>query len=155
MNKPVYLGVSILDISKTFIYKFWYDCFKLKYEDRSKLSYTDADNFIINIITEDVFVDISDDVERWFDTSTYDENDKRPFPIGKNKRVIGLFKGELGGKIVKEFLALRVKTYSHLMDDGSEVKKSKETKKCIIKRETIDCMFLSCHVRVSEWIHTL
>ena len=129
MNKPVCLGMSILDISKTLMYTFWYDYFKPKYEDRAKLCYTGTDSFIINIITKDFFVDISDDVERWFDASNYDENDKRPLPIGKNKKVIGLFKDELGGKITKEFCALRAKTYSYLTDDGSEVEKSKGTKK--------------------------
>ena len=69
MNKPVYLGMSILDISKTLMYKFWYDYIKPKYEDGAKLCYTDTDSLIIHIITEDVFADISDDVERWFDTS--------------------------------------------------------------------------------------
>ena len=91
MNKPVYLGMSILDISKTLMYKSWYDYIKPKYEDRAKLCYTDTDSFIIHIITEDFFVDISDDVERWFDTSNYDENDKRPLPIGKNKKNISFF----------------------------------------------------------------
>ena len=111
MNKPVCLGMSILDISKTLMYTFWYDYFKPKYEDRAKLCYTGTDSFIINIITKDFFIDISDDVERWFDASNYDENDKRPLPIGKNKKVIGLFKDELGGKLTKEFCALRAKTF--------------------------------------------
>ena len=84
MNKPIYLGMSILDISKTLMYKFWYDYIKPKYEDRAKLCYADTDDFIIHIIAEDVFVDISDDVEKWFDTSNYDKNDKRPLPVGKN-----------------------------------------------------------------------
>ena len=57
------------------------------------------------------FEDISNDVERWFDTSNYDENDKRPLPIGKNKRVAGLFKDELGGKIIAEVVVLRPKTW--------------------------------------------
>ena len=110
MNKQVYLGTSILDIGKTLMYKFWYDYIKPKYEDRAKLCYMDTDSFIIHIITEDFFVDIfSDDVGRWFDTSNYDENYKRPLPIDKNKKVIGLFKDELGGKIVKEFLHLEQK----------------------------------------------
>ena len=93
-NKPVYLGMSILDISKTLMYKFRYDYIKPKYDDRSKLCYTDTDSFIIHVITEDFFVDNSDGVERWFDTSNYNENDKRPLPIGKNKKVNGLFKDE-------------------------------------------------------------
>ena len=122
--------MSILDISKTLMYKFWYDYIKPKYEDRAKLCYTDTDSCIVHIITKDFFVEVSDDVERWFDTSNYnDENDKRPFPIGKNKKVIGLFKDELGGKIIKEFCALRAKTYAYLMGDDSEVKRAKGTKK--------------------------
>ena len=82
------------------MYNFWYDYFKPKYGDKAKLCFTDTDNFIINIITEDVFEDISNDVESWFDTSNYDENDKRPLPIGKNKKVIGLFKDELRERIL-------------------------------------------------------
>ena len=106
----------------------------------------DTDSVIIHIITEYCFVDISYDVERWFDTSNYDGNDKRPFSIGKNKKVIGLFNNELGAKIMKEFCAIRAKTYSYLMDDNSEVKKSKGTKKCVRKRKTMfenytDCVF--------------
>ena len=140
MNKPISLGMSISDISKTLMYEFWYDYFKPKYGDKAKLCYTDTDSFIIHIITEDFFEDISNDVEAWYDTSNYDEcnsveNDKRPLPIGKNEKVIGFFKDELGGKNMKGFCALRAKTYSYLMDDNSEVKKSKRTKKCVIKRE--------------------
>ena len=96
-----------------------------KYEDRAKLCYTDPDSFFIHIL----IVDISDDVERWFDTFNYDENDKRPLLIGKNKNVIGFFKDELGGKIIKEFCSLRATTYAYLMGEDSEVKKIKETKK--------------------------
>ena len=92
MNKPVFLGMSILDISKTLMYKFWQDFIKPKYEDRAKLCYTDTDSFIIHIKTEDFYRDIADDVKKWFDTSNYDENDKRSLPIGKNKRVYGFFK---------------------------------------------------------------
>ena len=146
MNKPVYLGMSILDISKTLMYEFWYDYVKPKYKDKAKLCYMDTDSFVINIFTEDFFEDINNDAERWFDISNYDKNDKRPLQIGVNKKVIGMFKDELGGKIMKEFCALRAKTYSYLMDDNSEVKKSKETKKCVIKRELMfesykDCLF--------------
>ena len=111
MNKPVYLGMSILDISTMLMYKFWYDYIKPKYGERTKICYIDTDSFIIHIITEDFFVDISDDVEKCFDTFNYEENDKRSLPVGKNKKVIGLFKDKLGGKIIKEFCALRAKTY--------------------------------------------
>ena len=94
LNKPVYLDMSILDISKTLVYEFWYDYIKTKYEDRPKLCYMDSDSFVIHIETEDIYDDIANDVEKWFDTSNYNENDKRRFPIGKNKKVIDLFKDE-------------------------------------------------------------
>ena len=92
-------------------------------------------SFVIYIKTEDCYKDIANDVERWFDTSNYDEKDERPLPIGKNKKVIGLFKDELDEKIMTEFCALRGKAYAYLKEDGTEYKKAKVTKKCIIKRQ--------------------
>ena len=112
MNKPIYLGQAILDISKTLMYEFWYDYIKPKYGDKARLCYMDTDSFVMNIKTEDFYKDIASDVERWFDTSNYDKKDNRPLPIGKNKKVIGLFKDELGGKIIKEFCALKAKVYA-------------------------------------------
>ena len=123
MNKPIYLGQAILDISKTLMYEFWYDYIKPKYEDKARLCYMDTDSFVMYIKTEDFYKDIAGDVERWFDTSNYDKNDKRPLKTGINKKVIGMFKDELGGKIMKEFCAPRAKTYAYLMDDDSEKKK--------------------------------
>ena len=84
--------MSILDISKTLIYEFWYDYIKPKYKDKAKLCYMDTDRFVIHIETEDFFEDINNDVERWFDTSSYDKKNKRPLPMGMNKKVILLFK---------------------------------------------------------------
>ena len=131
MNKPIYLGSSILDISKILMYEFWYDYMKPKYGNDVKLCYMDTDSFVMNINANDFYKDIANDVECKFDTSNYEVN--RPLPIGKNKKVIGLMKDELGGKIT-EFVTLRPKTYSYLTDDGKEDKKAKGTKKCIIKR---------------------
>ena len=76
---------------------------------------------------------MNNDVERWFDTSNYDCNDKRPLPVGMDKNIIRLFKDELGGKIMKEFCVLRAKTYTYLMDDDNEKKKAKGINKCVIK----------------------
>ena len=132
MIKPVYLDLPILEISKTLMYEFWYDYMKPTYGDNVKLCYMDTDSFIIHIKTEDFYKDIADDVEKRFDASNYEVN--RPLPTGKNKKVIGLRKDELGGKIMTEFVALRPKTYSYLMDDGGTDKKAKGTKKCVIKR---------------------
>ena len=123
-------------LEKTFMYEFWYDSIKPKYQDKAKLFYMDTGSFIIHIKTEDFNKDIVNDVEKWFGTSGYDENDKRPLPIGKNKKVIGLFKDELGGKIMIEFLGLRVKTYRYLMVKDSEHKKAKGTKKVCNKTKT-------------------
>ena len=132
MNKPIYLGLSILEISKILIYEFWYDYMKPKYNDNIKLCHMDTDSFVMNIKTEDFYKDISNDVEKRFDTSNYEVN--RPLPTGKNKKVIGLMKDELGGKMITEFITLRPKTYSYLINDCKEDKKAKGTKKCIIKR---------------------
>ena len=132
MNKPIYLGLSILDISKILIYEFWYDYMKPKYGNDVKICYMDTDSFVMNIKTNDFYKDIANDVECKFDTSNYEVN--RPLPMGKNKTVIGLMKDELGGKIITEFVTLRPKTYSYLTDDGKEDKKAKGTKKCVIKR---------------------
>ena len=132
MNKPIYLGLSVLEISKALMYKFWYDYMKPKYANNVKLCYTDTDSFIMNIKTNDFYEDIASDVENRFDTSNYEVN--RPLPTGKNKKIIGLMKDELGGKIITEFVTLRPKTYSFVTDDGKKDKKAKGTKKCIIKK---------------------
>ena len=144
MNKPLYLGMSILDISKTHMYEFWYEYIDPKYEDRAKCCYTDTDSFIIYIKTEDFFGDISHDVEGWFDTSNYDKNDKIPPPKGKNKKVPGLFKDKLGEKIIADFVELRPKTHAYLMDDGNEHKKGKGTKMCVIKQKIMFENYKTC-----------
>ena len=94
MNKPIYLGMPILDISKTLMYEFYYDYIKPKYQDKAKLRYMDTDSFIICIKTEYFYKYIRNDVEKWFNTSNFDENEKRLLPLGKNKNVIGLFNDE-------------------------------------------------------------
>ena len=132
MNKPIYLGLSILEISRLLMYEFWYDYMKPKYGNNVKLCYMDTDSFIMNIKTEDFYKDIANDVEKRSDTSNYEVN--RPLPTGKHKKVIGLMKDELGGKMITEFVTLRPKTYSYLTDDCKEDKKTKGTNKCVIKR---------------------
>ena len=111
INKPIYLRLSILEISKILMYEFWYDYMKPKYGENVKLCYMDTDSFIIYIKTEDFYKDIANDVKKRFDTSNYGVD--RPLPTGKNKKVIGLMKDELGGKIMTEFVALRSKTCSY------------------------------------------
>ena len=132
MNKPVYLGWSILDLSKTVMYDFWYDHVKPKYGENAKPCYMDTDSFIVHVKTDDIYKDIAKDVETRFNTSNFEID--RPLPNGKNKKVIGLMKDELGGQIMKEFVGLRAKTYSYLKDTMMKIKKSKNTKKCHKKK---------------------
>ena len=95
MNRPVYLGLSILDLNKSVMYEFWYDYLKPKYGENAKRSFMDTDTFIVHVKTDDIYKDIAEDVETRFDTSNFEID--RPLPKGKNKKVIGLMKDELGG----------------------------------------------------------
>ena len=108
MNKPVYLGQAILDLSKTVMYEFHYDYMKWKYnDDKLTLCYMDMDSLIYSIETDDFYKDIAEDVKDRSDTSGY--NPDRPLTVGLNKKVISLMKDELGGKIMTEFVTLRPK----------------------------------------------
>ena len=132
MNKPVYLGLPILEISKTLMYEFWYDYMKPKYGDNVKLCYMDTDSFIMHIkqkisikillmtLKRDLIHQIMKSIDH------YQEE--------RIKKLIGLMKDEVGGKIMTEFVALRPKTYSYLTNDCKEDKKAKGTKKCVIKQ---------------------
>ena len=111
-----------MEISKILMYEFWYDYMKPRYGDNVKLC--SMDGFIMNIKTEDFYKDVANDVEKRFDTSHYAVD--RPLSIGKNKKVIGLMKDEIGGKNITEFVTLRPKTYSYLTDYCKEDKKAKE-----------------------------
>ena len=113
------------------MYEFCYYYIKPKYQGSAKLCYMDTEGFIINTKTEDFYEGIANDVEKRFDTSNYEVN--RPLPKSRNKKVIGLMKDELGGKILTEFAALRPKTYFYLMDDCNSDKEAKGTKECAIK----------------------
>ena len=133
MNKPFYSGLSILELSKILMCEFWYDHVKPKYGEQANLCYMDTVSFIVYIKTGNISKDIAEDVETRFDTSKYEPD--RPLPKGRNKTVIGLVKDQLGGNIMPKFVGLRAKTYSYLIDEGSEDKKAKGTIKCVIERK--------------------
>ena len=105
MNKLLYLSMSVLDITETLMYGFWYDYIKPKYQNKTKLCHMDTESFIIHIKTEDFYNDIANVVEKWFDTSNYNKDDQRLLPIGKNKKNCFL-KDKLRGKILKEFVGI-------------------------------------------------
>ena len=133
MNKPIYLGMCILDLSKIIMYDFHYNYIKSKYADKAKLLFTDTDSLMYEIETEDFYKDISGDVKDRFDTSDYPENHPSGIPTGENKKVLGMMKDEVAGKIIKEFVGLRSKLYSFVMDDGRETKKCKGIKKQVVE----------------------
>ena len=123
MNKPIYLGLAILSLSKIVMYDYWYNEVKPKYKDKTRLCYMDMDSLIMHIKTEDFYKDISDDAERMYDTSNYTV--ERSLLILENKKKISFMKDELGGKIMKEFIGLRPKCYSYLTEDCDVDKKGK------------------------------
>ena len=136
INKSVYLRQAILDLSKMLMYEFHYDYMRPRYGSKVKLCYMDTDSFVYEIETEDFYRDIENNVEKRFDTSGYSKDDNRPLPIGENKKVIGLMKDELGGKVMTEFVALRAKMYAYRkIDKGVEEKRCKGTKKCVVSEE--------------------
>ena len=132
MNKPIYLGQAILDLSKIVMYEFHYDYMKCKYDDENlTLCYMDTDPLIYDIAADDFYKDIANDVMDKFDTSGY--NPDRPLPVGLNKKVIGLMKDELGRGIMSEFVTLKPKMYPYKVG-GSESKRCKGIKKCVVHK---------------------
>ena len=144
MNKPVYLGMCILDLSKTIMYDFHYNYIKPKYGDKAKLLFTDTDSFLYEIETEDFYKDISGDVKDRFDTSDYPENHPSGIPTGINKKVLGMFKNEAAGKIIIEFVGLRAKLYSFIIEDGKENKKCKGVKKQVVENSITHEDYKTC-----------
>ncbi len=119
--QPVYLGMCILDLSKTLMYEFHYNYIKAKYENKAKLLFTDTDSLAYEIETEDFYKDISGDVVSKFDTSNFPRDHPSGIEAGHNKKVVGMFKAEAGGQIIDEFVGLRAKLYSYKMMKGKEV----------------------------------
>ncbi|KAK3727479.1 hypothetical protein QZH41_006420 [Actinostola sp. cb2023] len=145
-DKPVYLGMSILDLSKTLMYDFHYGYIKNKYNEKAKLLFTDTDSLAYEIETEDFYQDINSDVKSMFDTSAYPKDHPSGIETGVNKKVIGMFKDEVGGEQITEFVGLRAKLYSYKMDSQKEEKKCKGVKKAVVKKcisfqDYKDCLF--------------
>ena len=149
-NKPVYLGMCILDLSKTLMYEFHYNYIKPKYGEKAKLLFTDTDSLMYEIETDDFYKDISPDVRDKFDTSNYPKDHPSGIETGANKKVIGMFKDEAGGLIISKFVGLRAKLDSFkILKTAAEIfeeKKCKGTKKAVVKKHiTFDdykrCLF--------------
>ena len=111
MNKPVYLGQAIPDISKTLMYEFYYEYIKPKYGNKVELCYTETDSFIMQIFTEDFYADMSSDVNRWFDTSCYSKESNKPLEFGVNEKAPGMMKDETGDDEMIESVNVCAKFY--------------------------------------------
>ena len=144
MNKPVYLGMCILDLSKTLMYDFHYNYIKPKYGNKAKLLFTDTDSLFYEIQTEDFYKDISGDVKDRFDTSDYPENHPSGLPTGINKKVLGMMKDEAVGKIIIEFVGLRSKLYSFKMEEGKENKRCKGVKRQVVENSITHEDYKTC-----------
>ena len=132
LNRPAYVGMCILDLSKTLMYNFHYNYIKKEYGSRAKLLFTDTDSLTYEIETEDVYKDLWKRKEL-FDNSDYPKGS--PYEFQENKKVIGKFKDESCGKIMSEFVGLRSKMYSYIMEDGKGGMTAKGIKKKVIKKD--------------------
>ena len=131
LNRPAYIGMCILDLSKTLMYDFHYNYIKQKYGSKAKLLFTDTDSLTYEIKTNDAYQDFWNDKDK-FDNSDYPENS--PFYYKINKKVIGKFKDEAAGMPITEFVGLRSKMYSYMKDNDQGGKTAKGIKKNIIKK---------------------
>ena len=127
MNKPVYLDLSISELSKIVMYEFSYEYVKTKYEEKAKLCYIDTGSFTVNVKADDIYKYIAKNIETRFNTSNQELD--RSLPNGKSKKVIALMKDEGSGKIMKEVAALRGKTYSYPNTTKMKIRKLKAQKK--------------------------
>ena len=148
-NKPIYLGMCILDLSKTLMYDFHYNCIKKKYDDKAKLLFTDTDSLAYEIKTEDFYGDIAPDIRSRFDTSDYPKDHPSGIETGINKKVIGKFKDEAAGKQIEEFVGLRSKLYSYKLA-GKDHKKCKGVKKNVVKNSITHEDYKACLLTKKE-----
>ena len=146
-NKPVYVGQAILDLSKLLMFDFHYNYIRNKYSyKKAKLLFTDTDSLMYELDTDDFYKDISEDIRDKFDTSEYPPNHESGILVGVNKKVIGMFKDEVGGKQITKFVGLRPKLYSFKVEESNVSKKCKGIKKNVVKKgidfeDYVDCLF--------------
>ena len=129
LNKPMYVGMCVLDLSKYFMYDFYYNELKKQYGERCQLLYTDTDSLLLEIQAENVYEDMGRSAHL-YDTSNYPED--HPQYSEKNKKVVGRMKDECAGRLIAEYVSLRPKMYSILEADGRNIKKAKGVKKSIV-----------------------
>lgn len=141
LDRPIYVGFTVLEYAKQHLYQFHYNFIKQKYGNNAKLCYTDTDSLLYLINTENVYQDIKDNIQE-FDTSNFDKNNLYGIPIVNNK-IPGLFKDEMGGELITEFIGLRAKLYC-IKTEKDEIKKAKGVSKSVVKslkiKNYLDCL---------------
>ena len=152
LSKPIYLGFSILELSKLHMFSFHYDYMIPKYRNLSLL-YTDTDSLVYSVLTEDFYRDMEQHPE-WFDTSNYPKN--HFLYSGKNAMVPGMFKDECRGEVMTSFCGLRAKMYSYQTEIGG--KKDTTNKAKGVKRHAVNKMthedYISCLTNSTETVHS-
>ena len=154
MNKPVYIGQAVLDVRKVLMYEFWNGYLQPKYDDKLNLCYMDTDSLIFYVQTDHFYKDISNDVNDWFDTSGYGNDDNR-IPIGVNKKVIDKFEDELNWLAMTEFIELASKVYAYKYDNDKVDRRVKGINKCVKDRvlrfeHYSDALLLNQTIRATE-----
>ena len=153
LDKPIYTGFTVLELSKLHMYDFHYDHMMKKYgPERAKLLFTDTDSLTYHISTEDLYQDMKED-QHLYDTSNY-PTDHFLFS-NVNKKVIGKFKDETAGLPIVEWIGLRAKMYSMKLDDGKEKKTGKGIKKSVLKKEIRHQDFKDCLMMKKEFQHSM
>ena len=130
-NRPIYIGMCVLDLSKILLYDYYYNYLKPKYGENCQLLYTDTDSLLLHIHCEDFYKDIGETLHL-YDTSDYPEDHPQHSMV--NNKIPGKLKDEVSGKPIQEVVCLRSKMYSILLDDDTNTKKAKGTKQCVVKK---------------------
>ena len=152
MNRPAYIGMCILDLSKTLMYDFHYNYIKHNYGNKAKLLFTDTDSLTYEIETKDVYRDFWNDKDR-FDNSDYSENS--PYFNKTNKKVIGKFKDEAAGIPLTEFVGLRSKMYSYVKDNKQTARTAKGIKKQVIRKNITHDNYIDVLFNNKQIMHTM
>lgn len=150
LNKPIAIGVCVLELSKLKMYDFHYNFMLSEFNSKNcRIQYTDTDSFIYFLQDKNIYDVIKKNPEQ-FDTSDYCVNN--PYGIGLlNKKVYGLMKDENKGHIMKEFIGLRAKMYCYKVQNGRVEKRAKGVKKCVLQKKLhfddfYNCLFNECTI---------
>ena len=152
LDRPAYVGMCILDLSKTLMYDFHYNYIKKRYNNKAKLLFTDTDSLCYEIETQDIYEELWQD-RNLFDNSDYPKDSK--FFDSTNKKVIGKFKDEAAGMPIVEFIGLRSKMYSYVKDNGKNEKTAKGVGKYVIKKNITHENYKDCLLNRKQMLHSM